>query len=208
MKTIIQINYDDNLIFETHIEAFHARVISLLAQQIGTYVAERPQDESAYIARLVQAIEDSLISLPKALSAWRNLCEHSDFKPINVSILGMSGESGASAIDIFSGGSGGSGAWPGGGGGGGGAGLFARNGAKGGEGSDGAILVFEYDHNDSLVDIQVFVTPGTFTWARPIWLGGLKVICMGAGGNGGNAFLPKSRLHNRLKKPKMRMRTI
>ena len=171
------------IVLEVAVSKMYARSIALVVLVGAEHCAERPTHATAFHSVLARLIEASLQDTPQAHRAWTTLLTSSDREPVDVQLIDLGGANGAAAQTATMGGAGGGGAWPAGGGGGGGAGLVEA--ADGGDGANGAIAILHFDPNDDLVDIEAFVTPGSFQYPRPAHTTKIKVCVWGAGGGGG-----------------------
>src|SRR5919197_3125665 len=179
---MLRVSQGGGLVFEAAVPELYAKMIALLGWAATVHIAECPGDARVLLGRTVLTIEDSLQENPSCHAAWTALCSSGSDLPMEVQITGLAGRAGDSGA-VETGGGGGSAAWPGGGGGGGGAGISA--GGSGGEGAHGALVIFEYGQDRRMVDVEVLVTPGTFTWVRPKGVDFVGVIAIGGGGGGG-----------------------
>lgn len=177
----LQISHRGAIEIDETISEMHARIIALLTLAGGAHCKDHPDHLPFVMGTIARTIEAALQKNIPFHSAWLNLCENYEetiqvhleaIRPVHSEPTGPS-----------SGGVGGSGGWFGAGGGGGGAGLLY--GGAGGPGADGAAFILQITEDNSPLDIDVLVTPGTSEVAiRP---GAHRVEIVGVGGGGGGA---------------------
>lgn len=183
MTYMLRVEHKESLLFSCPIDTIYGRTLTLLALMLPNHLQERPQDAEVAIGRLVRTIEDALQENLEAHQRWMTLCASQSQEPAVVDIV-ASPENTKTSARFLCGGEGGDGGWPAGGGGGGGSGLLGSN---GGRGADGALLLFQYDLEENLVDIDALVLPDTGKWMRPRHVVSVKAMLFGGGGGGGSA---------------------
>ncbi|OXR47002.1 hypothetical protein B7C42_00119 [Nocardia cerradoensis] len=164
---------------EETISEMYARIIALLALKGGEHCHANPDHLPFIAGRIALTVEAALQASISSHAVWVDLCEKCE-QPLEV-VLDVRPAS-SESVSEFSGGLGGSGGWFGAGGGGGGVGLL--NGGAGGEGADGALLIFQIAEDNSLLDIDAFVTTGSFLWTRRPDVDRIEVVAIGGGGGG------------------------
>lgn len=167
---------------DTTISEIHTRVIALIAVAGGQHSRNHPQHLPYIMGTIARTVEEALQSNVAAHSKWVTLCDNYE-EPLQVNLEVGASSTCSEVIDPFSGGIGGSGGLFGAGGGGGGFGLF--EGGAGGPGAPGAGYLFQIADDDTGVDINALVTPGT-SEVR-IWPSTqrIEVLAVGGGGGGG-----------------------
>lgn len=167
------------------ISVLHGRVIAVLALEGEMHCRDFPEHISFIMGKIALEIEAALQHRITSHSRWLNLCDNCDSEEQTIQVqLEVIPAAHSGTTNAFSGGIGGAGGLFGAGGGGGGAGLL--DGGAGGFGADGAALVFQIAHDNSLLDIDAFVTPGTFDAALRPDAHRVKVVAIGGGGGGGS----------------------
>ncbi|BCF88735.1 hypothetical protein PPGU16_18020 [Paraburkholderia largidicola] len=167
------------------ISTIYGRTLALFGLLFPSHLQERPQDAPVALGKLVRTIEDSLQEDLEAHSRWLMLCA-SQTEEAAVVDLSSDSERVKTTLSDFHGGHGGDGAWPAGGGGGGGSGPLGSN---GGSGAEGAMLLFEYDSDGHLIDIEAFVLAGKFDWKAPPRVAAVMPYLFGGGGGGGGGAI-------------------
>jgi hypothetical protein len=162
------------------ISEMHARIIGLLALAGGKHCEKHPEHLSFIMATMARTIEAALQQHISSHSVWLNLCEDSE-QAIQVDLESIRPAS-SEPPDPSSGGTGGSGGWFGGGGGGGGTGLFYAG--AGGAGADGAAFVLQIAEDNSPLDVDALVTPGTSDVDIRPGAHTFEIILVGGGGGG------------------------
>lgn len=168
------------VIIDTSVSELHARSIALLAWQGGIHCSAYPGDWPVVMGRIALTIEAALQDDIAAHTAWLRLCETCE-SLLQVELHG-SGSFTPEADGSFSGGAGGDACWFGGGGGGGGDGI--RIGGPGGDGAAGGLVIFMFAEDGALIDVDVYVMPGSSQWIMPAGVHRLKLFAMGGGGGG------------------------
>jgi hypothetical protein len=163
------------------ISKMHARIIALLALAGGTHCRDYPEHLPFIMGTIARTIEAALQHDNSSHCAWLDLCENFE-QPIQVDLATIAPPH-FEPTDPFSGGTGGSGGWFGAGGGGGGFGML--NGGVGGPGADGAVLTLQIAEDNSLLDVDALVTPGTSELDIRPGMYEIRVIAVGGGGGGG-----------------------
>lgn len=161
------------------ISKMHARIIALLALAGGTHCREHPHHLPFIMGTIARTIEAALQHDISSHCAWLDLCQNYE-QPLQVDLAAITQH--VESNGPFSGGAGGSGGWFGAGGGGGGGGLL--DGGAGGPGADGAVFIFQIAEDDSPVDVDAFVIPGTSEMAIRPDAHTLEIVCVGGGGGG------------------------
>ncbi|WP_156670015.1 hypothetical protein [Mycobacterium sp. E3305] len=161
------------------ISKMYARIIALLALAGGTHCRDHPEHLPFIMGTIARTIEAALQHNISSHCAWLDLCENYE-QPFQIDLATITPH--VESNDPFRGGRGGSGGWFGAGGGGGGFGLL--NGGEGGPGADGAVFIFQIAEDNSPVDVDVFVTPGTSEAAIRPDAHTLEIVCVGGGGGG------------------------
>lgn len=161
------------------IPEMHARIIALLAFEGGKHCRSHPEHFQFIMERIAITVEAALQFHISSHAAWLRLCSENT-QPLEIHVEAIT--SIPPGADEFSGGTGGNGGWFGAGGGGGGGGLF--NGGAGGDGAAGALLILQIAADGSLLDIDAFVTPGSFLFTRRSDIDSVTVIAIGGGGGG------------------------
>lgn len=159
------------------ISKMHAQIIALLAIAGGTHCREHPEHLPFIMGTIARTIEAALQHDISSHCTWLDLCEKYE-QPIQVDLAVIAPHS--ESPDPFRGGVGGSGGWFGAGGGGGGFGLL--DGGAGGPGADGAVFIFQIAEDNSPVDVDAFVTPGTSEMAIRPDAHTFEIVCVGGGG--------------------------
>jgi hypothetical protein len=162
------------------ISKMHARIIALLALAGGAHCRDNPEHLPFIMGTIARTIEAALQHDISSHCAWLDLCEN-DEQAIQVDLAAIT-TAHFTPTDPLGGGIGGSGGWFGAGGGGGGGGLL--NSGAGGPGADGAVLTLQIAEDNSLLDVDAFVTPGTFEVDIRPGMHQIKIVAVGGGGGG------------------------
>lgn len=181
MTYLITVTHRGTPLLSCPVSTIYGRTLVLFGLTFPQHLRERPQDAQVALGKLVRTIEDALQENPEAHRRWMTLCASQSQEPAVVYVVSDSKRFTTAPSDLH-GGDGGDAAWPAGGGGGGGSGPL---GSTGGNGADGAAMLFEYDIDGKLIDIEAFVLPGTFNWTPPLDVTSVKTILFGGGGGGG-----------------------
>jgi hypothetical protein len=184
MTYLLSVVHRGEALFSCPVSTIYGRTLVLFGLTFPGHLQVRPQDAQVVLGKLVRTIEDALQESPEAHSRWMALCASRHQEPAVVSVVSDSERVKTAPSDLH-GGDGGDGAWPAGGGGGGGSGPLGSN---GGNGADGAAILFEYDSDGNLIDIETFVLPGSFDWTVPPGVASIETgLFAGGGGGGGGA---------------------
>jgi hypothetical protein len=176
----LQVSHCGVMEIDETISKMHARIIALLALAGGTHCRDHPEHLPFIMGTIARTIEAALQHDISSHCAWLDLCQNYE-QPIQMDLEAIPPHS--ESTDPFRGGTGGTGGWFGAGGGGGGFGLL--NGGAGGPGADGAVLTLQIAEDNSLLDIDALVIPGTSAVDIRPETHQIRIIAVGGGGGGG-----------------------